>query len=249
MMGSERTHRVISIAAALLLPLATVGCASKKFVRNSVQPLEARLGTVEQKSSANANDIRDLDQKTEKGIADAQKAADQAAGQASKADQDAQSANQLAQKGVDQALQVKEDLNNIDKFQPVTTETVLFAFDRSVLTDQGKQKLDELAQKVQSMPHYVIQVQGFTDATGPEQYNLVLSQRRADAVVRYLTMEHKIPLVRIYKLGYGEESPVASNKNREGREENRRVDVTLMAPQTMNAATKPTASSSASLSQ
>lgn len=246
-MNAERSHRAVTYAVAFLLPLLSLGCATKKFVRNNVHetvaPLETRLGTVEQKSTDNSNGIRELDQKTERGIADAQKAADNAAQAATKADQDAQGANQLAQKGLDQVVQVKDELANADKFQPLSTETVLFHFNQSELTDEDKQALDQLAEKAKTLPHYVIQVQGFTDKTGPAQYNLDLSHRRAEAVVRYLTLQHQIPLVRIYELGYGEASPVAPNKTRKDREKNRRAEVTVMVPQTVAGNQQPAASS------
>ncbi len=229
----KRTFALLSVA--LLVLLFGVGCATKKWVRNTVAPMETHLGTLDQKSTQNSNDIRDVDQKAEKGISEASNKADQANQAAGKADQDAQDANQLAQKGVDQAQQVKQDLANIDKFQPVSTETVLFKINRSDLTDDDKKALDEVADKAQSLSHYMIQVQGFTDTTGPKQYNLELSQRRADAVVRYLTLEKKIPQVRISELGFGEDAPAAPNKTLKGRKQNRRAEVTLLAPGTMTA--------------
>ncbi len=234
-----RNRTLVILSVALLLPLFGVGCATKKYVRNTVAPMETHLGTLDQKSTQNANDIRDVDQKAEKGISEASNKADQANQAASKADQDAQDANQLAQKGVDQAQQVKQDLTNIDKFQPVTTETVLFKINRSDLTDDDKKALDEVADKVQSLSHYMIQVQGFTDTSGPKEYNLELSQRRADAVVRYLTLEKKIPQVRISELGLGEEAPTAPNKTLKGRKQNRRAEVTVLAPQAMAASQQP----------
>ena len=81
------------------------------------------------------------------------------------------------------------------------------------------------------MKHYVIQIQGYTDKTGSKEYNLQLSQKRANAVIRYLTTNGKIPLVRIYSMGYGESDPAAPNATRKGRELNRRVDLTVMVPQ------------------
>ena len=77
---------------------------------------------------------------------------------------------------------------------------------------------------------------GFTDNVGGKQYNLQLSRKRADAVVRYLTLEKQIPLVRVYTAGYGDDGATASNKTRHGREQNRRVDVSILAPQSMAAA-------------
>ena len=88
---------------------------------------------------------------------------------------------------------------------------------------------DELASMVQSNKRYVIEVQGFTDQTGPESYNLELSRRRADAVVRYLTLKHSLPLARVYEVGYGEENPAAPNDSRDGRKQNRRVEVRFLA--------------------
>ena len=76
-----------------------------------------------------------------------------------------------------------------------------------------------------------MRVQGYTDWTGSKAHNLQWSRRRADAVVRYLTAKHNIPLVKISLLGYGEDSPVAPNKTRDGRKENRRVDLKVMAPE------------------
>ena len=81
------------------------------------------------------------------------------------------------------------------------------------------------------MKHYVVEVQGFTDRTGSKLYNLQLSERRADAVVRYLTAEKNVPLVRIHRIGYGIDKPTAPNNTRKGRKENRRVEVRVLTPQ------------------
>jgi OmpA-OmpF porin, OOP family len=248
-MNPHETRRVIPFGVALLFFVFNPGCATKKYVQSNVQPLEVHLGKVEEKATTNTNDIRDLDRKTESGIATAQSKAEEAARSASTADLDAKSANALAQKGVDQALQVKQDLANADNFQPTTTETILFGFNRANLTDKDKQTLDQLADTVQTLKHYVIQVQGFTDTTGPKQYNLDLSQRRAEAVIRYLTLEKKIPLVRIYMAGYGEASPVAPNDSRKGREENRRVAITVMVAQMTATANNEQTTSSAALAK
>ena len=75
-----------------------------------------------------------------------------------------------------------------------------------------------------------IEVEGFTDSTGPKQYNLELSQRRADSVVRYLTENDHVPLVRIHVIGLGEDEPAADNQTLDGRKQNRRVQIRIMAP-------------------
>jgi OmpA-OmpF porin, OOP family len=228
---ASNSKRMYQIASLLVIPLLTLGCATKKFVRNTVSPLEARLGTNEQKTKDNSDQIKDVDRRAESGISDAANRADQAAQAANTAQQSANQAQDTAQKGLSQANQAMQDVQNVDNFKPVKTVTVLFGFNHSNLTDDDKQKLEDLASAAAGMKHYVLEVQGYTDSTGPASYNLELSRRRAQAAVRYLTLDQKIPLVRVFLLGYGENAPAAPNKTREGRKENRRVEITLMSPQ------------------
>ena len=224
----------ITMGTALALTVLATGCATKKYVRNSVEPLETRLGKVEENTNENSRRITEVDQKAEKGIADAKSAADaadKADKDAAQAGQQAQQAQTEAQKGVSEAQQVREELKNADNFQPLKTETVQFGFNRSNLTDEAKKKLDDIASLVSSTKHYVIEVEGFTDHTGPADFNLELSRRRADAVIRYLTMDRKVPLARVFDRGYGEDSPAAPNNTREGRQQNRRVEIRVLAAQ------------------
>lgn len=227
----------IVLGVAVLLALFTLGCATKKWVQTQVvPPLETKIGGVDKKVDQTKQDtdnrISEVDRNAERGIANAQSSADKANQGADDAGKAAQQAQQLAQKGVDQANQVQQQVENMDNYQPVKTETVLFGFDHFDLTAEDKQALDGLAQNLTSMKHYVIEVQGFTDRTGAKQYNLSLSERRADAVVRYLTEEKNVPLVKIHRIGMGEDKPVAPNNTRKGRKENRRVEVRILAPQT-----------------
>ncbi|HEV2423809.1 MAG TPA: OmpA family protein [Terriglobia bacterium] len=200
--------------------------------------------TVDQKTSENAQEIKSVDARAESGIAQAQKTGEDAGQQASKADQDAQGANTLAQKGVDQATSVQQTVASLDNPQPVKTATVLFGFNRSTLSSDAKTQLDGLQQTVSGLKYYTVDVTGYTDKTGAANYNLQLSRQRADAVVRYLTENDKIPLERIHELGYGIDMPKDSNHTRAGRKENRRVEVTVLAPQT-----QPAGSPSASVAQ
>ncbi len=248
------SRMILAVGTASLLILLTAGCATKKFVRENVSNLETKIGgvdkKVDEKTTENATRITDLDRKTEGGIADAQKKAEYAGQQAGKAEADAQGANTLAQKGVDQANKVREQVENADNFQPVKSETVLFKFNHADLTPEDKEQLDALAPSVASMKHYVIEVTGYTDEVGDRQYNLELSRRRADTVVRYLTENGKIPLVRIHNLGYGEDLPAADNKSREGRKQNRRVEVKVLAPpMTATAQASTTQASSGTVTQ
>ncbi len=223
--------RALAIFTGLIaVALLTVGCATKKYVRNRIDPLEARLGKLDERTSENSTRITEVDQKSERGIAEAKQQAEDATGQATEAGKAAQAANQLANKGLTEVELVRRDLENAHNFRAAKTGTILFAFDSSQLTDEDKQQLDALAKTVEPMNRFLIEVQGYTDTIGSKEYNLTLSERRAEAVTRYLTMVHNIPLIRIYKLGYGEESPAAENTTREGREMNRRVEVRILTP-------------------
>lgn len=215
----------------------TTGCATKKYVAKAIHPLEIHLNKVDKDTQQNAQDLQNLDAKTERGISDAQNSADKASQTANLADQHAQTADQhaqsaqtVAQQGVTEAKTAKEIAENVDNYQPSQKVAVLFPFNSAKLSKEGKENLDQFAQAIQVQKHYVIQVQGYTDKTGSESYNLDLSRRRADAVVRYLTLNYSVPLVRIYMLGYGEAAPTAPNNTRAGRMENRRVQLTLMVP-------------------
>ena len=229
----DRLRLTIGVVTGSILALTvlTTGCATKKYVHNTVEPLETRLGKAEGQNTDNAHRISEVDQKAETGIGEAKSAADAAAKDAAQAGQQAQQAQTLAQKGVSEAEQVREDLKNVDNFQPLKTESVQFGFNRSNLTDEAKEKLAGIASVVSSTKHYLIEVRGFTDHTGRPEYNLELSHRRADAVIRYLTMEGKLPLARVFEMGYGEDSPAAPNNTRQGREQNRRVEIRVLATQ------------------
>jgi outer membrane protein OmpA-like peptidoglycan-associated protein len=123
----------------------------------------------------------------------------------------------------------------MNKYQMTKSETVLFGVNRWILTDDEKAKLDEFAKSVNGLDRYVIEVQGFTDKTGPASYNETLSQERAEAVARYLINEHKTPVRSISMVGSGWAQPVADDKTRDGRKQNRRVEVRLFVPEASSA--------------
>ena len=120
-------------------------------------------------------------------------------------------------------------VENLDNYKPVSDTTVLFGFDKAVLTRKDKQTLDEFAQQIQNQRHYIVQVEGYTDSTGPADYNYQLSQRRADTVIQYLAQKYSVPTHKIFLIGLGKDNPVAQNTSASGRAKNRRVDVRLMA--------------------
>jgi outer membrane protein OmpA-like peptidoglycan-associated protein len=130
-----------------------------------------------------------------------------------------------------------ERISALDDYEPQTVTAVNFRTGSSILRPDEKTKLDEIATKALNAKGYVLEVSGFADATGSIARNRALSQRRADAVIRYLVENHSIPLRRIVTpYGYGELNPVAENTSREGRAQNRRVEVKLLVNKGLTAA-------------
>ena len=114
---------------------------------------------------------------------------------------------------------------------------ILFAVDRAVLQDQAKANLTDLAKILNKYDDTVILIEGHTDATGSEEYNLDLSKKRAQAVANQLST-NGVLASRFTLMGYGESQPVASNETAEGRQENRRVEVAIMANDKLKKAAK-----------
>jgi outer membrane protein OmpA-like peptidoglycan-associated protein len=109
-----------------------------------------------------------------------------------------------------------------------------------VLSPEAKSALDEIAEQAKSERAYVIEVMGFASSDGSEALNRRLSTQRADSVVRYLAENHMIPLRRIITpFGYGESQPVAENTSREGRQQNRRVEVKILVNKGLTAPPPP----------
>ena len=122
-----------------------------------------------------------------------------------------------------------ERISALDDYEPQTVTAVNFKTGSSILVADEKTKLDEIATKALNAKGYVLEVSGYADATGSIARNRALSQRRADAVIRYLVESHNIPLRRIITpYGYGELNPVGDNTSKEGRAQNRRVEIKLL---------------------
>jgi len=242
----------LAITGAVALSLLGTGCATKKYVAKTIAPVEQRVTGTETKNTeqdkmlaTQGTEIADLDKdlsRTKEKLADtdkkavdagmAAKAADTKADGAQQAangaQQSANNAKSFAEQGLDR---LGRTIDGMNKFQMAKNETVLFGVNKDMLSPEAKQQLDDLAKQASTLDRYVIEVQGFTDKTGPASYNDILSQHRAEAVARYLTNQFKIPVRNITMLGEGYAQPVADDKTRDGRKQNRRVEVKLWVPE------------------
>ena len=133
---------------------------------------------------------------------------------------------------------VNERVSALDDYDVQETVAVTFRINSSVLSPEAKRQLDDLATKTQGARAFMIEVAGHTDSTGSDAKNFRLSRARADAVVQYLAVQHKIPLRRfVTPMGYGKTDAVADNTTAEGRQQNRRVDVKMIINRGLNQST------------
>jgi outer membrane protein OmpA-like peptidoglycan-associated protein len=122
-----------------------------------------------------------------------------------------------------------ERISSMDDYDVQETATVNFSVNSAILSPEAKRSLDTLAQKALSAKFYMIEVGGHADASGSEARNFALSRQRAEAVIQYLAVNHKIPVRRfVTPMGYGETESVADNKTAAGRKQNRRVEVKVL---------------------
>jgi len=130
---------------------------------------------------------------------------------------------------------VNERVSSLDDYDVQETVSVNFRTNSAVLSPEAKTQLDTLATKALAARAYMIEVAGHTDSTGSDAKNFRLSRARADAVVQYLAVQHKIPLRRfVTPMGYGKTESVADNTTAEGRLQNRRVDVKMIINRGLN---------------
>ncbi|MDM7922601.1 MAG: OmpA family protein [Pyrinomonadaceae bacterium] len=126
-------------------------------------------------------------------------------------------------------------ISALDEYVVQSATTVNFRVNSAVLSPEAKAALDEVAATAMTLKGFEIEVTGFASSEGSTARNKTLSQRRAQAVIDYLVETHNIPLRRIgQSYGFGELQAVADNSTREGREQNRRVEVKLMVSRGLN---------------
>jgi outer membrane protein OmpA-like peptidoglycan-associated protein len=187
-------------------------------VESRAAPLEERATTTETKLSQVEQNAQRLSGQL-----------DELAAVANTAKGGAKAAQETADSAVAGVNATNERISALDDYEPQASEAVNFKVNSAVLADDAKAKLDELATKALNAKGFVLEVSGYADSTGSIQRNRMLSQRRADAVIRYLVENHQIPLRRIVTpYGFGETNPLADNTTREGRAQNRRVEVKLL---------------------
>jgi peptidoglycan-associated lipoprotein len=219
--------------AVPLVALALGGstaCATKKFVRTSV-------GEVNEKVDAQGRSLEETQERTRKNegrISEVDAKAAAADSKAAAANEAAVAADRAA-KAVGAEANTKFDA--IDRASKrLVYEVVLsedqgnFKFGKTVLPDEAKQRLDQMVAQLKQDPKAIyLEIEGHTDNVGDKFINEKIGLERAEAVKRYLYEQYQIPLHKMNVISYGEEKPVAPNKTRDGRAQNRRVVIKVLA--------------------
>jgi outer membrane protein OmpA-like peptidoglycan-associated protein len=202
------------LAAALPLCLIATGCATKKYTQETVAAEAGRLDT-------RIDDVEGQVEETQTRLDAQGRELRGEIGTVSKTAQDALARAEAAGKLAEGKFLFETVL---------TDDKVRFGLESSQLSDEAKAAIDEFASQLKAQNKNVyIEIQGHTDATGSEEYNERLGMERAEAVKRYLYEQHQVPLHKMNVISYGETKPVAGNKTRAERAQNRRVVVKVLA--------------------
>ena len=219
-------RKLLLVVPIVMLGVGSTACATKKFVRGEVgqvntkvDGLSTQLEETQERTRKNEGRIGEVDQKADaagKSATAAQASADAAKGEATKAGERAAAVETASRRLVYEVV-LSEDQGN-------------FKFGKVDLPDTAKQRIDQMVTDLKADPKGIfIELEGHTDNVGSKDYNTKLGEERAEAVKRYLYEAHQVPLHKINVISYGEEKPVSPNKTRDGRAQNRRVVIKVLA--------------------
>jgi peptidoglycan-associated lipoprotein len=227
-------RKQILVVSIFALALAVApACATKKFVRTEVGQVNdkvATMGTSLEQTQERVKQAEGRITEVDTKAGAAQQSASQAQQAANQAQQTASSANEAAA-SVNTRADAIETANRRLIFEVVLSEDQgKFKFGNDELPAEAKAAIDSMVSNLKSQKSGVwLEVEGHTDNTGDKAYNERLGMMRAEAVKRYLYEQHQVPLHKINVISYGEDKPATDNKTREGRAQNRRVVIRVLA--------------------
>lgn len=181
--------------------------ARKSYVKRQTDPIRDRVNELDDLTAANGKAIKDTDARAQAGIKLASDKANEADQHAIDAGNKATMAQQSAQQATNRIQTVETVVGNIDQYKASNQTEIRFKPGQTVLSKNAKDALDEMANGVKGQRGYIIEVQGFSSGRG--QTAITSSQKMAESVVRYLVLNHEIPVYRIYLVGMGN-APVAT---------------------------------------
>ena len=188
--------------------------ARKKWVKKRTDPINDRLTELDEVNAKNAKDIQDVDARAQAGIKQAQSAADAANQTATAASTQAQNANQVATTASGHVDKLHSTVNGIDAYKPINELDVPFKRGSTMLSDDAKGQLDQLAGSLKDHKGYVVEIEGHSPGRGV--VGIQNSQRVTEAVKRYL-VEHDIPVYRVHAVALGNAQVASANAGEEDK--------------------------------
>jgi len=181
--------------------------ARKRYVQRQTDPIRDRVNELDDLTATNSKAIKDTDERAQQGIKLASDKANEADQHALDAGNKATMAQQTAQQATTRIQTVEQVVGNIDQYKASNQTEIRFRPGQTVLSKNAKDALDQMASTVKGQRGYIIEVQGFSSGHG--QTAISNSQKMAESVVRYLVLNHEIPVYRIYLVGMGN-APIAN---------------------------------------
>ena len=175
--------------------------ARKSYVKRQTEPIRDRINELDDLTAANSKEIKDVDSRAQAGIKMASDKANEADQHAIDAGNKANQAQQTAQQVTTRVQTVETVVSNIDQYKASNQTEIRFRPGQTILSKNAKDALDDMANGVKGQKGYIIEVQGFSSGRG--QTAIANSQKMAESVVRYMVLNHEIPLYRIYLVGMG----------------------------------------------
>jgi len=201
--------------------------ARKKYVQRQTQPIRDRVNELDELTAGNSRMIKDVDARAQQGIQLASARANEADQHAMDAGNKAQMAQQTATQANTRLSNVEQVVGNIDQYKAATQTEIRFRPGQSVLSQNAKTALDDMATPLKNQRGYIIEVQGFSSGHG--QAAIATSQKMADSVVRYLVLNHDVPVYRIYVVGMGNAPvPAGDDQAKAKRTSGGRVEISLL---------------------
>ena len=201
--------------------------ARKKYVRRQTEPIRDRVNELDELTSTNGRAIKDTDARAQQGIKLASDKANEADQHAVEAGNRATAAQQSAQQVSTRVQTVETVVGNIDQYKASNQTEIRFRPGQTVLSKNAKDALDTMASGVKGQRGYIIEVQGFSSGKG--QTAISNSQKMAESVVRYLVLNHEIPVYRIYLVGMGNApAPTTDETAKTKRISGGRVEISLL---------------------
>jgi outer membrane protein OmpA-like peptidoglycan-associated protein len=200
--------------------------ARRSYVKRQTEPIRDRVNELDELTSANTKQIKDVDSRAQAGIKLASDKADQADQHAVDAGNKATMAQQTAQQVTTRVQTVENVVSNIDQYKASNQTEIRFRPGQTALSKNAKDALDQMVSGVKGQRGYIIEVQGFSSGKG--QVAISNSQKMAESVVRYLVLNHDIPVYRIYLVGMGNAPLPADEASKSKRISGGRVEISLL---------------------